>query len=225
MKLIPHSNFNSKKIILASLSMVMLFSESGCTTARIADYQPASPTATEHTVQRSGVQIALDPFVESSRTEQYFDMDALANGIAILHVHITNETTNQTFLVEKKDFQLVPIGSSTGLTETSTNITSSTGRGLITTATVLYGLGSEVVGVGFLLAGAASVSHSSEIQRNFADKQMPDETLSPGESMEGFVYFSPVQKGEDWSRTTFAKIDLQNIQTHQITELTILLSH
>jgi hypothetical protein len=216
----------SKSLMVALFSVALLFLESGCTTEKIADYQPAADPASEDKLQKSGIAVTLDPFVESARTGKYFDMDAAAHGIAILHVHITNETSNQTFLVEKKGFQLVPVGMGSGLTGTGANLDpGGGGQGLTTTAIVLYGLGSEVIGVGFGLAGAASLSHSSEIRRNFAEKEMPDETLSPGQSMEGFIYFSPVKKREDWSQTTIAKIDVQNIQTHQVTELTVPFSH
>jgi len=57
----------------------------GCTAPPTKEYRPGSPTASERTIQQSGVEIALDPFVKRERTKQYFDIDAIADGIAILH--------------------------------------------------------------------------------------------------------------------------------------------
>jgi hypothetical protein len=211
---------------LGILLLGFVLSFSSCTTEKIADYQPTGAAPSEQTVREAGVVIAVDPFSQPGRTEQYFDLNAVANGIAIIHVRINNETTDQTFLVQKKHFQLVPTSADATVVEESTNLASSkAGQNMLTTATVLYGVGSEVIGVGFLLAGAATLSHSSEVQRNFAEKELPDQTLSPGQSMDGFVYFSPVRYGEDWSRNMNVKIDLQNTRTQQDAELSVALSH
>jgi hypothetical protein len=102
-----------KTLILLASSSLML---AGCTTERIADYQPASSSISERMAQASGVEVALDPFVESGRTEKYFDLDAVGNGIAILHVRIANRTADQTFLVQKTNIKLIQGGTGTALT-------------------------------------------------------------------------------------------------------------
>jgi hypothetical protein len=200
--------------ILASGSLLFLLA--GCSTDRIADYQPASPSISERTAQASGVELALDPFVESGRTEKYFDLNAVANGIAILHVRVTNKTADQTFLVEKKNFQLFPDVASGGLA----------GDGQKNERSVAAGTTLEIIGAGSLtmLAGLAMVSHSTEVQRNIVAKEMGDATLPPGKSMEGFIYFTPINKGEDWTRNAVVKINLANTKTQQITTLNIPLS-
>jgi hypothetical protein len=75
------------------------------------------------------------------------------------------------------------------------------------------------------LAGLASVSQSTEVQRNFTAKEMADATLPPGKSMEGFIYFTPVKEGVDWTRTAAVKINLTETITRQVIELNIPLSH
>jgi len=124
-------------IIFASSTLLLLLS--GCSTDRITDYQPATPSISEHTAQASGVVVALDLFVEGGRTKEYFDIDAVAEGIAILHVRVANKTADQTFLVEKKDFQLLPAGAA-GLTGDGQKIERS-----VTAGTTL-----EIVGAGSL---------------------------------------------------------------------------
>jgi hypothetical protein len=203
-----------KTLILFAFSSLML---GGCSTARTPDYQPASPSISERTAQESGVEVALDPFVESERTRKYFDLNAVANGIAILHVRVTNKTPDQTFLVEKKNIQLIPDTSAGGLTSDGKKIERS----------VAVGTSMEIAGAGSLtmLAGLAMVSHSTEVQRNFIAKEMGDATLPPGKSMEGFIYFTPVKKGEDWSRTAVVNINLTETKTQQMITLNIPLSH
>jgi hypothetical protein len=200
-------------IIIASCSLLLLFN--GCGTARIADYQPASPSISERMAQQSGVEVALDPFVERARTDKYFDIDAIANGIAILHVRVVNKTANQTFLVKKEGFQLLRNGAG-GLTGDGKKIERSSPAGQVM----------GVVGMGALmgLVGAAMVSNATEVQRNFTSKEMGDQTLSPDESMEGFIYFAPLNHGEDWTRAAAVKIKLAETKTRQIIELNVPLS-
>lgn len=165
--------------------------------------------------------MALDPFVEKARAKEYFDIDAVADGIAILHVRVANKTANQTFLVEKKNFRLLR-NERGGLTGDGKIIERSqaSGSALGVTGAVLGGLG----GTGLLLVGSAMVSHSTEIQRNFTSKEMGDQTLSPGQSMEGFIYFTPVNHGEDWTHNAAVKIKLPETKTRQIIELNVPLS-
>ena len=156
----------------------------------------------------------LIPLSKSERTKKFFDINAIANGIAILHVRVANKTTDQTFLVKKEGFHL--LNGAGGLTGDG-KIERSSPAGQVVGA----------VGMGALmgLVGTAMVSNATEVQRNFTSKEMGDQTLSPGESMEGFIYFAPVKHGEDWTRTAAVKINLAETKTRQFIELNIPLSH
>ena len=208
-------------IITVFASLLILLA--GCTTPPITEYQPAVPPRSERTIQQSGVEVALDPFVESARTKQYFDIDAIADGIGILHARVANKTADQTFLVEKKHFQLLASGAAGGWTGDGKKLERDQSAGTATewAGAVTGGLG----GAGLMLAGLALTSKATEIQRNFTSKEMGDQTLSPGQSMQGFVYFAPVAKGQDWTRTAVVKIDLTETKTQQTITLQIPLSH
>jgi hypothetical protein len=218
-------------ITIASCSLLLFVA--GCSTERIADYQPVSASINERTAQESGVEVAIDPFVEKSRTEKYFDIDAVANGMAILHVRILNKTTDQTFLVEKKNFQLLPDGAAGGLagdgnknepSKKGDNLSKASLATIAVSAVALSSVG-LVIGESLALQGLAAGSKSGEIQRNLIGKEMGDATLSPGKSMEGFVYFMPVKKGEDWTRTAAVKVNLTESKTQQAVQLIVSLSH
>jgi hypothetical protein len=207
-------------IVMASCSGLLFLT--GCGTNPIKPYQPASPSTSERTVQESGVEVALDPFVESSRTGEYFDIDALDKGIAILHVRVANKTSDQTFLVERKNFQLSKEGDANGLTGDGAKNEHSNATG--NTAAWIGAVSGGVGGVGLIFMGGGMVSHSTQIQRNFTDKEMGDASLSPGESLEGFIYFAPVDHGKDWSRNASVKINLTETKTRRVIELNIPLS-
>jgi hypothetical protein len=202
-----------QSIIIAFASLALLFS--GCSTPRLPDYPRASPSASERTIQKSGVQIALDPFVEADRTKKYFGTDAAADGIAILHVRIANDTSDQTFLVEKEDFQLLPGGAENLMPDQKIDRPN-------VAAHIISGV---AVGSILSLIESASVSKSSEIQRNLTSKEMGDATISPGKSMEGFIYYQLPTKGGDWTRFADVKINLTETRSRQVIALDIPLSH
>lgn len=215
-------------VILSGLLFVFL--SAGCATSKIAAYQPVAPAATEHKAEQSGLEVALDPFVERSRSEAYFDVNAVSKGIAILHARISNNTTDQTFIVEKKNIQLVPVGTNTTINSNERGIPQSHGGGTALTIAGAVGIGlggiaTAPAGMVLALAGAAMTSHSTEVQRNFIDKEMPDQTLAPGENMEGFIYFTPVKKDQDWTRTMTVKIRVIDTKTREAKELEVPLSY
>ncbi len=202
-----------QSIIIAFASLPLLFS--GCSTPRLPDYPRVSPSASERTIQKSGVQIALDPFVEADRTKTYFGTDAAADGIAILHVRIANDTSDQTFLVEKKDFQLLPGGAENLVPD----------QKIARPNVAAHIISGVAVGSILSLIEAASVSKSSEIQRTLTSKEMGDATISPGKSMEGFIYYELATKGGDWTRSADVKINLTETRTRQVIAFDISLSH
>jgi hypothetical protein len=205
----------SMKTKLATFTAILTLAYliTGCSTTREPDYRPAARTSTTQICQSTGMEVALDPFVEPKRTRQYFGINATSEGIGIVFVRVSNNTSNQTFLVEKKSFELVTAGASSGQSADATTIQRSKAGGEATAmiGAVSGGLG----GLGLMLGGASMISHATEIQRNFVGKEMPDQTLSPGRAMEGFVYFKPVPKNVAWVHGANIKINLPDIKTQQ----------
>jgi hypothetical protein len=182
-------------------------------------YQPNADSKTVCIARASGVEIALDPFVEPERTSPFFGIDAVHDGIGILHVRVSNLTSDQTFLVEKRRFQLVPPGTGSGPILAADKVDRSTAAG---EAVMLTGAG--IGSLPMMFAGGAVLSRSTEIRRNFVSKEMPDQTLSPGQSVDGFIYYTPVAKKVDWSRGSIVRIVLTETRTRQETEVTVPLS-
>lgn len=191
----------------------------GCyATGKIVDYDPATTTPTERVAKQSGVEVALDPFIENERSKEYFKINATSDGVAILHVRIVNETADQTFLVEKKNFQLT-----TDQGSGSTGASNKIERSKKDADTILW-IGAVTGSLGLFQLGAAMASRSSEIQRNFVSKEMGDQTLSPGQSMEGFIYFTLLKPGIDWTHLTSVKASLTDTKSHQTILFSIPLS-
>jgi hypothetical protein len=195
----------------------------GCSTGPpLPDYHAAATSSTARLGRGAGVEISLDPFIENQRTKQFFGIDAVEDGIGIVFVHISNKSPDRTLLVEKKNFQLVPAGTSDGQVANGNQIERGTGG-----AQATAWLGASMASLGGLaLIGIASssISHATEVQRNFVGKEMADQTLAPGQDMEGFLYFTPVPKNAEWIRGAAVKVDLTATKTHESLAMTIPLS-
>jgi hypothetical protein len=133
------------------------------------------------------------------RSQKFFGIDAMDNGIAILHVRILNKTANQTFLVKKDNFYLLRNGTQVSTSNLDKDKDSAAPGQVI-----------GAIGMGSLMGilGVTMVAHATEVQMSFTSKELGDQTLSPGQSTEGFIYFAPVKKGEDWTRATVVQIKL-----------------
>lgn len=169
------------------------------------------------------MEITLDPFVEPQRTRQFFGINAAAEGIGIVFARISNSTPSQTFLIEKRNFQLVPAGASSAQ-QAATNsiergIQGGQGIALVGLATSGGLLGGVLLGV-----GGNMISHSLQIQQNFIEKEMPDQTLAPGQIMEGFIYYRPVPRDGGWSRGASVRINLNETKSQKTLSITIPLS-
>ncbi|MBI3879840.1 MAG: hypothetical protein HY301_07215 [Verrucomicrobia bacterium] len=94
--------------ILACVSVVL---GSGCTSVKMQDFNPGTTHSIgAKTIEKDGLKITVDPFFDPERSETYFKLNTLKEGIAVLHVQLENQTTATTFLIHKENFRLL-IGS------------------------------------------------------------------------------------------------------------------
>lgn len=188
-------------------------------TRKLPDFHSGTMSSTTRVGRQGGIEIAADPFVEPQRTQQFFGINSTEEGIGIVFVRISNNTQNQTFIVEKKNFQVCFAGASSGQNAHTETIEHRSKEG-----ETLEVIGAVGLSVGAIAAGSKVVSQATEVQRNFVSKELPDQTLAPGESMEGFIYYMPIPKRDSWSKGTTMKVDLTDTKKHESVSLRIPLS-
>ncbi|MGO9246671.1 MAG: hypothetical protein ACLPT4_04210 [Verrucomicrobiia bacterium] len=203
----------------------------GCSTPRLTDFHPDATASTVRIGREAGVEIALDPFVEPQRTRQFFGIDAVANGIGIVFARISNNTTDQILLVEKKDFQFHFAGVSSGQNAdigTSERYGAAAQRDRDAAATARSSEYDNVVGAitaeNPTPVALIDLAKATEVQRNLLGKEMPDQTLAPGQSMEGFIYYRIAPNEREWFRGATMRINLTDTTSHEPVSLTIPLS-
>jgi hypothetical protein len=201
-----------KTIVSLAVSAVLFV---GCATPP-KTYHESAPSNTARVLQNNGVQISVDPFVDSQRSKQYFGINAVSDGIAVLHIQIVNASPDKTLLIEKKNFHLI-LADATEAAGAQKIVRGDSGDPVLALAAITGG------SLFFASIAGGMSEQSAQIQRNFINQELPDQTLAPGAKMEGFVYYKPVKKGLDWGKGGHVNLDLTDTGTQQIEHLSISL--
>jgi hypothetical protein len=167
----------------SALPLVALFSLcAGCAMTKIPAYTSSAPSVEAIVRETAGLRVAVDPFFDRERTEQYFRVHAFKDGIAIIHLRVANTGSPDTVLVNKDDFKMLLGGSDEGTSATAVNRETAAGEAVALTGAALGSLP-------MLFAGAKLLSDATVVRHNFTSKEFRTQTLSPGETAEGFLYF------------------------------------
>jgi len=128
--------------------------------------------------------------LDKKETEQYFGLDALGAGILILHLEAENRSPTATFLLWKENMALVPGGEANQQAQglLTPERESPTGKALGSAGAVLVPF-SPITALPTLLVGAKLLSDASVIRQSFLTKEFRSQSLSPGRSASGFLYF------------------------------------
>lgn len=191
--------------------VIILSLLTSCGTLKIPVYPGGPPSINAQTLNADNLDVQLDPFLDKQRMSEYFKQRPLEGGLVVLHLNITNRGSTDSFHVQKQNFRLLlPKGDQI---EAAGKVDTGTASG---EAAALVGasLGSFVG----LFAGAKVLSDETFVRKNLVDKEMPDQTLSPGKAMQGFVYYIVPGKKPSVDGATFV-FTSENAITHQKTEL------
>ena len=208
-------------IVAMNLALIVL--GAGCQSNPPLESPSTITSSTFQTAQASGIEVGLDPFFDRRRTLRVFGVDSSQAGIGIVFARVSNHTLNQTFLVEKKGFHLfIP-----NLADKSLQNHDSLGQ-LVAAASISTMMDKLMIvfiqgPVGLAIAEENDRVHATEVTQKFVSKEMQDQTLSPGESVEGFVYF-PLDAKSNWFHGSSMKITMAEIKSHEILSMTLPLS-
>jgi len=161
----------------------------GCATPNATvQYTPPVVINPAYTQETNGLRIIVDPVFDPARSKTCFNADALSMGILPIHVFAENNNPNASFLIQKQNLKFTPnSGSQTNISASGTDVHSDAGSAIGTAGVVL-------ISAPLIFAGGISVNNASVVQHNFVQAEFRDQTLSPGQSTSGFVYFQILQK-------------------------------
>lgn len=166
-------------VLVASLVLV-----AGCTMKKVENCRPAALPASVGSWEQNGLRLTVSPMLDRAETKKYFGLNALDAGILILRLHVTNGSPSSTVLLLKTNMTLVADGGSGQEDQRAQKIERSSSAG-----DVLGTAGAAAMSMPLLYVSVKLISDASVIQQSFMKNEFRDQTLSPGRSVDGFLYF------------------------------------
>jgi hypothetical protein len=196
---------------------------------RLPDYETRSLSSYKHVDTQDQLAIAIHPLTEKQEIEQYFGMNLLSANILPVLVVAENNNPVSSFIVSKDRIFLKNTNQPDDSKRADRkDVTSpSSGEAMVITGSALWGVSSLVpalpalalasaagaaavsTGAAALLsapvlqfAGKKRISDAEVIKHNLAVKELQTRTISPGKSIQGFVYFQVPKEAHplrDWA--------------------------
>lgn len=202
----PKTRHNHKIIVWTLLFTIIM---NGCSTMRLPDYQSQPFNQYQHSQVKDGLAVAIHPIANKEESKKYFGTDLLSKNILAVHVVAKNRSSSSSFILSKDRFSM-GIGRSEKSSASGRNkIGSETGGQIMAIA------GAALISLPLLFVGAKMISDATVIKHNFAVKELQKKTLSPGETVEGFVYFQLPEKKDIPNQLTF-HLEAQDLRSKVI---------
>jgi hypothetical protein len=185
----PRRRLNATPSI-SKLCLLLVFGSaaSGCATMSVPKDVAKSADAYEQRTTKNGLTVAVHMIRTGAEMDQVFNTDLRADGILPILVVVENHNDSSTFVIAKQKISLVDSegrreieAQRRGATSPADNVVGAAGVGL-------YVL-SPILGAPLLIAGLKLSSDAQIVQHNVRDKEFYSQTLEPGQSVHGYVYY------------------------------------
>ncbi len=175
-----------------SLLLMICISSYGCGTMQIPDYPKTTASSFRNATTKQDLCIAVRAMTDKKELEQYFGTDLSALKILPVYVVAENRNLSTSFLVSKDNISLVHKETMNSMRRGSDSVTGEPSTGY-KAAAVVGAVGFLAMSpplVPFMLVGAKAGSDATVIKQNLTSKAFETRTVSPGKSVDGFVYFT-----------------------------------
>jgi hypothetical protein len=198
----------------------------GCGTLKIPPYTPG-PSEQAKTMESQGLTITVDPVLDAKRAETYFKVNPVSKGVGIIYLQAENTSTNAIWLLSEENMSLAVSGRDGEMIANDQNVKGDYGTadGLTIAAIPFLPFpGIDLIAIPFLIAGANAASSASVIQKNFVDNEWHNQTLSPGQRAQGFIYFN-LEKHSKWAGSGTLRMDCFDVRNQRTNTLTFPLAY
>jgi len=202
------NNIITKNHFLAILLCALC---AGCAAVHPDAYNSADAPTKLISKEGQGVRVSVDVVLEGARGRRYFGTDAAAKGIIPVFVRVENITGPGSFLVEKEQFAIALTAANTAQFPLNGSVENnpSTAAGVMAAGGVLLLSGP------MLIAGSVLVSTADAVRHAFVEKELRNQSLAPGRSVEGFVYYILQNKSQPLNDLSLS-IPVRNLQNDQV---------
>lgn len=205
-------------LISALSTLALAWVAVGCGTMKIPQYS-GGPAPGSRTRESQGLVITAEPWTDHARLETYFKTDPRDLSTALICLRAENRSTDAAWLVSEENIHLVDSTGSGGADARNQEV-----KGDYGAANAVGWTGAILVSPAMIFAAGKLTSDAMVRQKNFVDREWRNQTLSPGQSAEGFIYFN-VGKTTNWAGATSLRFDSLNTRTQQTNTLILPLAH
>jgi hypothetical protein len=189
---------------------------SGCAAPKTAvQYRPPMILDPALSAEADGLHVVADPLFDSDRAKACLDVDPRRLGLLAIHVRVENVHPSTTFLLQKENFKLLPaVGvSDPALAEGGEYSPETEGR---TGERVAWGTPTTRALLA-LAFGGPNEDYSASVNHSFVREELRNQTLRPGQTASGCVYFQ-IPKREQFERGVL-EIQIPDLGTQQRTTI------
>ena len=181
----PRRWFSNPGVLLLDLALAAVMG--GCTASRLPDYPTMSVTEYGPHKTADGVTVAIHPITSATEARKYFGTNLLDSHILPVLVVVENQHPRDSFIIRKERIGLA------GPQEAPDRgaVGSSAGRTAVGATAGVAIIAAPIAAPALLLTFVAMESSAAEIRRNFATKELHQETIPTGMTKRGFVYLQP----------------------------------
>lgn len=150
-----------------------------------------------HHKTKDGLTVAIHKLTDKKEMREYFGVNMDSAKILAVFVKAENNNPDSSFLILKDKVKV-------GQTKTvvGREIASESAGNAVATIGAVALVIIPVAALPVLFSGMKMVSNASAIKHNFAVKELQTRTISPGKSVEGFIYFQipdDLDKSMEWA--------------------------
>lgn len=213
-----------KKSACAFLICILLFQ--ACSTLKVQDYPKGTTTSTAKAITLKNLSIATKPITDKDELDNYFGTNLLELGIVPIYVISENKSSEASFVISKDGVLLK--STANDITQgVKTDDQSATGKtlGIVGASSfILTPVGGLFVGLPMIYYGSKLKSDAVIIKQNIVKKQLQTRTVSPGKTVDGFVYFQfPDRESINRLSEFSISIEILEIGSNELVTFTIKL--
>jgi hypothetical protein len=196
-------------------TIVATLSVAACVTAsKLPPFPRRSPDQYDHVLREGNVVLVAEAVTDPHTQKKHFDVDLESKDILPVYVTVTNASMGDSLLVDPAKIRLLGVPKDNAPHLGNRSVESSLIN--VGTATLVV---SPVVAMPILIVGSAMMGNRINAQHHLESQALRAETLSPGQTVQGFVYFSTADAGA--RQSAGIRVPLQNLTSERDTDYAV----
>jgi hypothetical protein len=196
-RLFSANNFRKFRLFCSGILIISFMSVQimGCSTINLPAYKGNSFNSYKNVIPKNDLHIAVQPMMDKAEQEKYFGRVMTDMGILPVFIIVENRSPSQSFVLNgdlvslrsKNNKDTFPRPLKTDVADTAG------GETMITVGSFSIILAPLIIGLVLFIVlnqnGGKMIRDAEIIHHSLVDKTLYTRTISPGKTVEGFVYF------------------------------------